>query len=81
MQNTYFPELEIHIWTKGETKVTRANQIAKRVLINIDRKGFTKLPLCIYKIWKSNSVEFFEDDSQTLHKILTFNVVMQGYAD
>ena len=81
LQNTYFPELEIHIWTKGETKLTRANQIAKRVLINIDRKGFIELPLCIYQIWKSNAVELFEDDSQTLHKIITFNVVMQGYSD
>ena len=81
LQNTYFPELEIHIWTKGETKVTRANQISKRVLINIDKKGFTAQTPCIYQIWKSNSVELFEDDSQTLHKILTFNVVMQGYSD
>jgi len=79
--NTYFPELEIHIWTKGETKVTRANKIAERVLINIDVAGFVNQTPCIYQIWKSNSVDLFEDDSQTLHKIITFNVVMQGYSD
>lgn len=81
LQNTYFPELEIHIWTKGKTKVTRANQIAKRVLINIDIAGFVNQTPCIYQIWKSNTVEIFEDDSQTFHKILIFNVVMQGYED
>ena len=79
--NTYFPNLEIHIWTKGDARVTRANQIAKRVLINIDTKGFIELPLCIYQIWKDSAIEIFEDDTQTFHKILIFNVVMQGYRD
>jgi len=79
--NTYFPDLEIHIWTKGDTKVTRANQIAKRVLINIDTVGFINLDPCIFQIWKSTVVELFEDDTQTFHKIITFNVVMQGYED
>ncbi len=81
LQNTYFPDLEIHIWTKGNAKVTRANQIAKQVLINIDNKGFVNITPCIYQIWKSTAVELFEDDTQTFHKILTFNVVMQGYED
>lgn len=79
--NTYFPNLEIHIWTKGETKVTRANRIAERILINIDSKGFVNITPCIYQIWKDSSIELFEDDTQTFHKILTFNVVMQGYSD
>lgn len=79
--NTYFPDLDIHIWTKGDSKVTRANQIAKRILINIDTKGFINITPCIFQIWKSTAVELFEDDTQTFHKILTFNVVMQGYSD
>lgn len=79
--NTYFPNLEIHIWTKGDEKVTRANQIAKRILINIDSKGFVNITPCIYQIWKDSSIEIFEDDTQTFHKILSFNVVMQGYSD
>lgn len=79
--NTYFPDLEIHIWTKGDSKVTRANQIAKRILINIDTKGFITLDPCIYQIWKDSVIEIFEDDTQTFHKVITFNVVMQGYSD
>jgi len=79
--NDYNATLDIHIWTKGDSKVTRANQIAKRVLINIDRQGYDEAGLCIYQIWKANSAELFEDDSQSFHKILTFNVVMQGYSD
>ena len=79
--NEYSPDLEIHIWTKGDEKVTRANQIAKRILINIDTKGFVNIEPKIYQIWKSTAIELFEDDTQTFHKILTFNVVMQGYSD
>ena len=79
--NDYFPTLMIHIWTKGDTKVTRGNKIAKRILINIDSKGFVNITPCIYQIWKDSSIEIFEDDTQTFHKILSFNVVMQGYSD
>lgn len=81
LDGEYFPELEIHIWTKGDTKVTRANQIAKRILINIDKKGFVTLTPCIYQIWKENAIGIFEDDTQTFHKVLIFNVVMDGYSD
>lgn len=81
--NDYNSTLEIHIWTKGSGRVTKANQIAKRVLINIDTKGFEGVGQepCIYQIWKENAVDLFEDDTQTFHKILIFNVVMNGYND
>ncbi len=79
--NDYFPTLMIHIWTKGDERVTRGNRIAERVLINLDREGFITNDPCIYQIWKSNGIDLFEDDTQTFHKVLTFNVVMQGYSD
>ena len=77
--NSYSPLLTIHIWTRGDERVTRGNKIAKQVLLNLDIKGFTTVDPCIYQIWKLNGLDLFEDDTQTFHKVLTFNVVMQGY--
>jgi hypothetical protein len=76
---TYDARLMIHIWTKGDGKSTLANEIEKRILLSLDIESFLATPPCIYQIWKLSSVGSFEDDSQTLHKIITFNVVMDGY--
>ena len=81
--NEYAPELQVHIWTKGDARVTKAHEIAKRILINIDVAGFEGVGSepCIYQIWKDKSVDMYEDDTQTFHKVIIFNVVMNGYSD
>jgi len=79
--NDYFPDLQLHIWTRGDEKVTEGNKIARRILIRIDRKSFLQVDKCIFQVWKSTGTDLFEDETQTFHKVLTFNVVMQGYSD
>jgi hypothetical protein len=76
---TYEGRLMIHIWTKGEGRATLANEIEKRILLSLDIESFLATSPCIYQIWKLSSVGAFENDSQTLHKVITFNVVMDGY--
>lgn len=76
---SYDLELQIHIWTKGDARVTNGHKIAKRVLLNLDIDG-SQDP-CIYQIWKDGSVDIYEDDTQTFHKVLMFNVVMEGYSE
>lgn len=76
---TYDLDLHIHIWTKGDARVTRAYEIAKRVILNLDVEGFEDP--CIYQIWKSGSIDDYEDDTQTFHKVIMFNVVMEGYSE
>ena len=79
LNGEYFPSLQIHIWTKGEAYNSNANLIAKEVLLEIDKKSYlTNIP-CVFQIWKSNGLGFFEDDTQVFHKILMFDVVMDGY--
>jgi len=77
LTNDYFPDLQLHIWTKDDAYVTQANLIAKQVLIRLDRKGFSNP--CIFQIWKSNSISIYEDETKTFHLTLIFNVVMKGY--
>lgn len=79
VREVYDPDLIIHIWTKGEKRSTSANQIAKRVILSLDIESFLSSAPCIYQIWKISGIDLFEDDTQTLHKVLTFNVVMDGY--
>lgn len=76
---SYELELQIHIWTKGEARVTTGHEIAKRVLLDLDVDG-SQDP-CIYQIWKDGSVDMFEDDTQTFHKVIMFDVVMEGYSE
>ncbi len=79
LTNDYRPDLSIHIWTKGDERVTNGNLIAKQVLLNIDRESFISNDPRIFQIWKDTAVQIFEDDTQTYHKILIFSVVMEGY--
>jgi len=81
LDNDQTPELEVHIWTKGDGRVTKAHEIAKRILLNIDVAAFDAPELCIYQIWKEKSIDIYEDDTQTFHKVIIFNVVMTGYSE
>ena len=79
LTNDYFPDLYIHIWTKGDAKITQANQIAREVLKTIDRKSYETNDPCVFQIWKSAGTGVTEDETQVYHKILIFDVVMIGY--
>ena len=79
LTNDYRPDLYVHIWTKGEAKVTQANQIAREVLKNIDRQSYLVNDPCVFQIWKSSGIGVMEDNTQTYHYVLIFDVVMTGY--
>lgn len=79
LTNDYYPTLQIHVWTKGDAYETNANLIAKEILLEIDKKSYLTNAPCVFQMWKSNGIGFFEDDTQVFHKILTFDVVMEGY--
>lgn len=81
LTNDYRPDLQIHIWTRGSGRQTEANLIAKRILLNIDKKSYLTNSPCVFQIWKDNGLGIFEESAQTFHKILTFNVVMEGYSE
>ena len=79
LTNDYTPDLLLHIWTKDDGRVTLGNEIARQVLLVLDRKGFLNQTPKIYQIWKDGAPHVFEDDEQTYHKMITFSVVMEGY--
>lgn len=79
LTNDYRPELMIHVWTKGEERVTIGNQITKQILLNIDRESFLTNDPRIYQIWKDDAIHVFDDDEQVYHKTIIFSVVMEGY--
>lgn len=79
LTNDYTLDLYIHIWTKGEARITLANQIAEEVLKVIDRKGYETNDPTIWQIWKSAGIGVHEDDTQTYHKTLIFDAIMIGY--
>lgn len=79
LTNDYRPDLAIHIWSRGDARVTTAELITKQVLLNIDRKGYITNDPKIFQIWKDGTVEIFEDDTQVYHKTIFFSVVMEGY--
>jgi hypothetical protein len=79
VRDVYDPVLTIHIWVKEDRRSTIANEIAKQVLLSLDVESFLNEEPCIYQIWKASGIDLFEDETQTLHKVLTFNVVMDHY--
>jgi hypothetical protein len=81
VRDVYQSTLMVHIWTKGDGKATSANEIAKRILIRLDSKSFLSTEPYIYQVWKTSGADLFEDSTQTLHKILIFDVVIGSYEE
>lgn len=75
----------IHIWTKTVSGVsggyTTGNLIAKRIYELIDIKNFESVTPKVYKIWRTNSLTIFEDETQVFHTIINFNCASDGYFD
>ena len=79
LTDDYFPDLRIHIWTRGDARKTIAGQIAREILIQIDKKSYLTNDPIVYQMWKSNNIGVFEDETQTYHRTLSFDVVMEGH--
>jgi len=79
LTNDYRADMMIHIWTKGDARVTRGNEIAKELILALDRKAFLDQTPGIYQILKEGSPHEYDDDLQIYHKVINFSVVMEGY--
>lgn len=73
----YFPDLDIHIWTKNSQ--TQANLIGKRVLELLDGKAFVSGTTTIFRLAKDAASLAFEDDTQIFQKVLSFTCVTTAY--
>jgi len=80
LTDDYFSDLRINIWTKGSGCRTTAELIAKQVLLKIDKKSYLTNDPKVYQLWKTNNIPFWEDDTKVFHRVLTFDVVMEGYS-
>lgn len=79
LTNDYYADLQIQIYTKGTSRVTSGNEVAREILLALDRKSFLAQTPKIYQVLKDGTTEVFQDEEQTYRKILFFNVVMEGY--
>jgi len=79
LTDDYFASLRINVWSKGSAHRTTAGLIAKQILINIDKKSYLTNDPIVYQLWKSNNIPIWEDDEEVFHRVLTFEVVMEGH--
>lgn len=79
LTNDYYADLRINVWTKGSGHRTMADLIAKQILLNIDKKSYLTNDPKVYQLWKTNNIPIWEDDMKVFHRVLTFDVVMEGH--
>lgn len=79
LTNDYYSDLRINVWTKESACRTTADLIAKQILLNIDKKSYLTSDPKVYQLWKSNNIPIWEEDTKVFHRVLTFDVVLEGY--
>jgi len=79
LTNDYFSDLRINVWTKGSACRSTADLIVRQILLNIDKKSYLANDPKIYQLWKTNNVPIWEEDAKVFHRVLTFDVVLEGY--